>query len=70
MTRVWIPAWRDEEFLAGLRARLDDAVVLVDGPPCDVVVAGVPDEEQVAACRAVVIPYAGVPKTTRERARG
>jgi phosphoglycerate dehydrogenase-like enzyme len=69
MTRVWVPSWRDEEFLAELRTRLDDAVELVDGPPCDVVVAGVPDEEQVAAGKAVVIPYAGVPKTTRERAR-
>ncbi|MHC4956830.1 MAG: NAD(P)-dependent oxidoreductase [Planctomycetota bacterium] len=69
MTRVWVPSWRDEEFLAELRPRLDENIELVEEPPCDVVVAGVPDEEQIAGCKAIVIPYAGVPKTTRERAQ-
>lgn len=48
-----------------LRPLLDDAVEWVDGPPCDVLVKGVPEAIE-DGVRAVVIPYAGVPKRTRE----
>ena len=54
-------------FLQELAARIE-GVRLVDAVPCDVLVDGVPDRERAEGCRAIVIPYAGVPKKTRELA--
>jgi phosphoglycerate dehydrogenase-like enzyme len=62
-------------FLDHLRARLAPVVMLAveeDGP-CDVLVDGTPDRARIEAStglRAVVIPYAGVPRATRELLRG
>jgi phosphoglycerate dehydrogenase-like enzyme len=61
-------------FLDHLRARLAPEVTLTveeDGP-CDVLVDGTPDRARIEASvglRAVVIPYAGVPRATRELLR-
>jgi phosphoglycerate dehydrogenase-like enzyme len=61
-------------FLDHLRARLTREVTLIveeDGP-CDVLVHGTPDRARIEASvglRAVVIPYAGVPRATRELLR-
>jgi phosphoglycerate dehydrogenase-like enzyme len=58
-------------FLDHLRARLAPEVTLTveeDGP-CDLLVDGTPDRERIEASvgvKAVVIPYAGVPRKTRE----
>ena len=62
-------------FLDHLRAGLSPEVTLIveeDGP-CDVLVDGTPDRARIEAStglRAVVIPYAGVPRATRELLRG
>jgi phosphoglycerate dehydrogenase-like enzyme len=61
-------------FLDHLRARLTRDVTLIveeDGP-CDVLVDGTPDRARIEASdglQAVVIPYAGVPRATRELLR-
>ncbi|MHC5033381.1 MAG: NAD(P)-dependent oxidoreductase [Planctomycetota bacterium] len=61
-------------FLDHLRARLAPEVTLTveeDGP-CDVLVDGTPDRariEKSVGLRALVIPYAGVPRATRELLR-
>lgn len=64
--RVHIPQPAAEGFLEHLRRGLGTDVELVDARPYDVLVEGVPDREQLEGCRAVVIPYAGVPRKTRE----
>jgi len=65
------PAW------AVLRSRLDGEVRVTTGPDVppgiDILVAGRPKREHLAACpnlRAVVIPWAGVPDSTRELMAG
>jgi len=61
----------DDPFLEALRARLSDAIELVvdDDGPADILVKGTPSAADLEArdgLRAVVIPYAGVPRTTRD----
>jgi len=69
--RVAMPGLFDRaEFADAMRARLPAGVELVDGD-AEVLVAGVPEENDLDArpsLRAVVVPYAGVPARTRERA--
>jgi len=68
---VRIPRPPRHGFLDHLRARLTRDVTLIveeDGP-CDVLVDGTPDRARIEASvglQAVVIPYAGVPRATRE----
>ena len=65
---VCIPRPAEGDFLGQLRALLDPGVRVVDGA-CHVLVEGVPTREQLEASpelRAVLIPYAGVPRKTRE----
>ena len=65
---VCIPRPAEGDFLGQLRALLDPDVRVVDGA-CHVLVEGVPTREQIEASpelRAVLIPYAGVPRKTRE----
>jgi len=61
----------DDPFVAALRSRLPDSIeLLVDAPgPADILVRGTPSAADLDAregLRAVVIPYAGVPRSTRE----
>jgi len=66
---VFIPRPPGGEFLPCLRRDLDPAVRLTDGPAAEVLVEGVPTREQLEtapALRAVVVPYAGVSRKTRE----
>ena len=67
MLRVHIPRPPDGGFLEELTARLD-GVGLVDAAPYDVLVEGVPERARATGCSAIIIPYAGVPKKTRELA--
>ena len=72
MLKVHIARARDE-FLAHLEPRLDAGIALGDRPGCDVLVDGVPERAHLEACpdlRAVVVPYAGVPRPTRELVAG
>jgi len=61
----------DDTIVSALRERLPDSVVLdVDGAKgAEILIHGTPSETDLdgAGLRAVIIPYAGVPKTTRER---
>ena len=67
MLRVHIPRPPHGGFLDELSARLE-GVRLVDDAPYDVLVEGVPERALAAGCSAIVIPYAGVPRKTRELA--
>ena len=67
MLRVHIPRPPDGGFLDELSARLD-GVRLVDAAPYDVLVEGVPERALAAGCSVIVIPWAGVPRKTRELA--
>jgi len=60
-----MPSAPEGEFDGFLRARLDESVVLVEAAPCEVYVKGVA-ESIPEGCRAVVVPYAGVPPRTLE----
>jgi phosphoglycerate dehydrogenase-like enzyme len=69
--RVAIPRPPGDGFLDHLRARLAPGVTIVEGGPCEVLVAGRPERaELVAGLRAVVVPFAGVPAPTRELLAG
>jgi len=61
----------DDPFLIALRPLLSESIELVvdEAGPVEILVQGTPsatDLEEREGLRAVVIPYAGVPKTTRE----
>ncbi|MDJ0521510.1 MAG: NAD(P)-dependent oxidoreductase [Planctomycetota bacterium] len=75
---AWLPSEDDPEdpFLRHLRGALDERVSLLvapevpDGVHVDGLVRGVPGDEHLAACpelKHLFIPYAGLPKATRER---
>ena len=68
--RVWMPKMPDAPFEETLRAQLDERWELRVGErvvDCDVLVAGRPKPEQLgASVRSVVVPFAGIPVTTRE----
>ncbi len=73
---AWLPTDEEDDFLQHLCRVLDERVTLIASStlPEDVrvdgLVRGVPTEEQLAACpalRHLYIPYAGLPKATRER---
>ncbi|GAB4575115.1 MAG: 2-hydroxyacid dehydrogenase [Anaerolineae bacterium] len=66
----------DDDSLAILRQALSETVALSTGddipPEAQVLVAGRPSAEQIAACpalQAVIIPFAGLPAATRELLR-
>ena len=68
---VRIPRPPRHGFLDHLRARLtrDVKLIVEEDGPCDVLVDGTPDRARIEASvglQAVVIPYAGVPRATRE----
>ncbi|MDH3591690.1 MAG: hydroxyacid dehydrogenase [Planctomycetota bacterium] len=69
--RVCIPWLSDDDFAAALHEHAAglDVRLSKDDVAAEILVAGVPEPDLVdrlAALRAIVIPYAGVPKRTRE----
>ncbi len=73
---AWLPSDEEDDFLQHLRDHLDARVELITGRSVphgtrvDGLVRGVPEQEHLLACpdlRHVFIPYAGLPRATRER---
>jgi phosphoglycerate dehydrogenase-like enzyme len=71
---VWFPSAPQGEFGEELRAHWPDGLTLREGPGAGtharILVSGVPSPEELDAARALrhlVIPYAGLPRATRER---
>ncbi len=64
----------DSEFISKLRSRLNSSILLTHGElpsgqsDYEILIAGVPNQEQIIASpnlKAVIIPWAGLPKATR-----
>ena len=69
--RAAIPRPPQEGFLEHLRPRLEGVRLVDDADACEILVDGRPEAERIhPPLRAVVVPYAGVPRKTRDLLRG